>query len=62
MIREALLRLDGDLYGTYKSLNEMSYDERNRLIEEHILYNDADDKLLDILKLNNFGKISKYFH
>lgn len=24
----------------------MSYDERNALIEEHILYNDADDKYL----------------
>ena len=39
-------KLDGDLAGTYKSLTEMSYDERNRLIEEHILYNDADDKYL----------------
>ncbi len=43
-IREALNKLDGDLAGTYKSLTEMSYDERNALIEEHILYNDADDK------------------
>lgn len=44
-VREALSKLDGDLSGAYKSLNEMSYDERNRLIQEHILYNDADDKL-----------------
>ena len=43
-IKEALTKLDGDLAGTYKSLVEMSYDERNKLIEEHILYNDADDK------------------
>lgn len=43
-IKEALFKLDGDLAGTYKSLSEMSYDERNRLIDEHILYNDADDK------------------
>jgi protein-arginine kinase len=45
-IKEALSKLDGDLAGTYKSLVEMSYDERNKLIEEHILYNDADDKYL----------------
>jgi hypothetical protein len=43
-VRESLSKLDGDLAGTYKSLTEMSYDERNALIEEHILYNDADDK------------------
>jgi arginine kinase len=45
-IRDSLSKLDGDLAGTYKSLTEMSYDERNALIEEHILYNDADDKYL----------------
>lgn len=45
-VRESLSKLDGDLAGTYKSLTEMSYDERNALIEEHILYNDADDKYL----------------
>ncbi len=38
--------MDGDLEGTYKSLAEMSYDERNYLIEQHFLYNDADDKYL----------------
>ncbi len=43
-IREAVSKLDGDLAGTYKSLTEMSYDERNALIDSHILYNDADDK------------------
>jgi arginine kinase len=45
-IKEALTKLDGELAGTYRSLVEMSYDERNKLIEEHILYNDADDKYL----------------
>jgi arginine kinase len=45
-VKEALNKLDGDLAGTYKSMTEMSYDERNALIEEHILYNDADDKYL----------------
>jgi hypothetical protein len=43
-IRSSLTKLDGELAGTYRSLNEMSYDERNALIEEHILFNDADDK------------------
>lgn len=45
-VKEALGKLDGDLAGTYKSLTEMSYDERNKLIDEHILYNDAEDKYL----------------
>ena len=45
-IKEGLAKLDGDLAGTYKSLTEMSYAERDALIEEHILYNDADDKYL----------------
>ena len=45
-VKEALSKLSGDLAGTYKSMVEMSYDERNKLIEEHILYNDADDKYL----------------
>ena len=47
------MKLDGELAGTYKSLTEMSYDERNSLIEEHILYNDADDKYL-FLKFDFF--------
>jgi creatine kinase len=45
-IKEGLAKLDGELAGTYKSLTEMSYAERDALIEEHILYNDADDKYL----------------
>lgn len=45
-IKEGLAKLDGELAGTYKSLTEMSYAERDALIQEHILYNDADDKYL----------------
>lgn len=45
-IKSGLAKLDGDLAGTYKSLTEMSYAERDQLINEHILYNDADDKYL----------------
>ena len=45
-IKEGLAKLDGELAGTYKSLTDMSYAERDALIEEHILYNDADDKYL----------------
>jgi len=45
-IREACNTMTGDLAGTYQSLCDMSNDERNALIEEHILFNDADDKYL----------------
>ena len=45
-IKDSLCKLDGDLAGTYKSLVDMSYEERDALIEEHILFNDADDKYL----------------
>jgi len=45
-IKEALSGLEGDLAGTYKSLNEMSDSERDELIEEHLLFNNADDKCL----------------
>ena len=45
-IKDALNGLDGELAGTYKSLNEMSQQEKNDLIEEHVLFNDADDKCL----------------
>lgn len=45
-IKEALSGLEGELAGTYKSLNEMSHDEKTQLIEEHLLFNDADDKCL----------------
>ena len=45
-VKEALTKLDGELAGTYKSLTEMTKAEKDALIEEHILYNDADDKYL----------------
>jgi len=45
-IKEALSTLDGDLAGTYRSLVDMTKEEKEALIEEHILYNDADDKYL----------------
>lgn len=38
--------MDGDLAGTYRSLVDMTKEEKEALIEEHILYNDADDKYL----------------
>jgi arginine kinase len=45
-VKEACLKMDGELAGTYKSLTEMTKEEKNALIEEHILFNDADDKYL----------------
>lgn len=45
-VRESTSKLTGDLAGTYRSLVDMSYDEKHALIEEHILYNDADDVYL----------------
>lgn len=45
-IKEALSKLDGDLAGSYRSLTEMSYDERNVLIEQHLMYDYANDKFL----------------
>lgn len=45
-IEEALKLLDGELAGTYYPLNKMSPDEKSQLIEEHILFNDAEDKCL----------------
>lgn len=45
-IKDALSTLDGELAGTYKSLNEMSDSEKQGLIDEHLLFNDADDKCL----------------
>ena len=42
-IKEALSKLTGELAGTYQSLIDLSIEERDTLIEEHILYADADD-------------------
>jgi hypothetical protein len=45
-MREATAKFDGDLAGSYKSLIEMTNSEKNTLIEEHILFNDGDNKYL----------------
>jgi len=46
-VKEALSKLTGELAGTYRSLIDMSAEEKQGLIDEHILYNDAEDKYLD---------------
>lgn len=46
-IKEALGKLTGELAGTYQSLVDMTQEAKDALIEEHILYNDADDKYLE---------------
>ena len=43
-VRDSLVTLEGDLAGTYRSLVDMSKEEKDALIEEHILFNDGDDK------------------
>lgn len=43
---EAFRNLQGDLYGDFLELSEMSYEERDHLIETHYLFADADDKYL----------------
>ena len=44
--KKALETLDGDLAGTYKSLTEMSHAEINKLVDDHILYNEGLNKFL----------------
>ena len=46
LLIEAFRNLQGDLYGDYLSLNELSNQERDHLIETHYLYANADDKYL----------------
>ena len=41
------MTLDGDLAGTYRSLVDMSKEEKAALIEEHLLYNDGEDRFLN---------------
>ena len=43
----AFKNLQDDLYGDFTELNEMSYDERDSLIQSHYLFADADDKYLE---------------
>jgi arginine kinase len=45
-VRSSLSKLTGDLAGTYKSLTEMTDEERKGLVEEHLLFQDGDDKYL----------------
>jgi len=47
LIKEGLSKLTGELAGTYQSLVDMSEENKKQLIEEHVLFNDADDKYLD---------------
>lgn len=47
LIKLALSKLEGDLAGEYQSLVDMTKEARQQLIDEHILYNDADDKYLE---------------
>lgn len=46
-IKEALSKLTGELSGTYRSLCEMTQEERDFLVEEHLLFADADDRFLE---------------
>ncbi|CAF0887529.1 unnamed protein product [Brachionus calyciflorus] len=43
---ESFRNLQGELYGDFFELSEMSYKERDSLIESHYLFADADDKYL----------------
>ena len=43
---ESFRELNEDLYGDYLGLTELSYEERDNLINSHYLYADADDKYL----------------
>jgi hypothetical protein len=42
----AFREMNGELYGDYFDLTELSYDERDHLIQSHYLFNNADDKYL----------------
>ncbi len=42
----AFTNLSGDLYGDFKELAELSYEERDHLINSHYLFADADDRFL----------------
>ncbi len=44
---DAFKELQGDLYGDYLQLNELSNQERDNLIESHYLYANADDRYLE---------------
>lgn len=46
LMTKAFSELQGDLYGDYMKLTEMSDDEKEAFIKGHYLYADADDKYL----------------
>lgn len=46
IFKEVFSSLSGDLAGVYKSLSEISPEEKEYLIKKHILFNDAKDKFL----------------
>ena len=60
-VRDALLTLDGDLAGTYRSLVDMSKEEKAALIEEHLLYNDGEDRFLNSAGGYNDWPVNKDF-
>ena len=43
-IKQAVEQLDGELAGKYMSLNELTPAQRKQLIDDHILFNDAESK------------------
>ena len=45
---DALKTFDGDLKGTYYSLDGMDDDTKNKLIEDHFLFGDPPNKLVKI--------------
>lgn len=47
LIKQALSKLTGELSGTYKSLCEMTQEERDNLELDHLLFADADDRFLE---------------
>lgn len=46
LMLDAFKELTDDLYGDYFKLSEISNEERNNLIESHLMYADAGDKYL----------------
>ena len=59
--KKALETLDGDLAGTYKSLTEMSHAEINKLVDDHILYNEGLNKFLVEAGTYNDWPVSQWF-
>lgn len=47
LMLQSFKELQGEFYGDYLQLNELSNDERESLIQQHYLYADADDRFLE---------------